>query len=259
MAMENGGRRDFERGLELLWGAGKKPSRGPKPGLSVEGIARAAIEVANAEGLEALSMRRVAHRLGFTTMALYRYVPGKAELIDIMLDVAIGEPPILDGVVGGWRAKLALWARGTWEIFHRHPWVLQFATSRRLMGPNELAWFESALRAVSGIGLTEREMVEVVGLVNGYVRGMAQVLVNSAQSEQRTVIAEEHWGVAYARLLERFDHDYRYPTLRGILASGVFEEPETDLELDDVLEFGLQRVLDGIERFIQSRSARLDR
>jgi hypothetical protein len=83
--------------------------------------------------------------------------------------------------------------------------------------------------------------------------------VDSARAEQRTGVAEERWGLAYAPLLERFDHDNRYPTLRGILASGVFDEPDNGLELDDALEFGLQRVVDGIETFIQSRSARLDR
>ena len=74
------------RSVELLWGQPERPNRGPKPGLSVERIVRVAIEIADAEGLPAVSMQRVASEFGFTTMSLYRYVPGKNELIDLMIE-----------------------------------------------------------------------------------------------------------------------------------------------------------------------------
>ena len=101
--MEYTGGGDRARTMELLWGVQKKPSRGPKPSMSVGRIVRAAIEIADAEGLGALSMGRVAEELGFTTMSLYRYVPGKAELIDVMLDSVMGEAvgPEEAGAVGG--------------------------------------------------------------------------------------------------------------------------------------------------------------
>src|SRR6266496_4469960 len=101
---------------ELLWGQRERPSRGPKPGLSLDGIVRAAIKIADAEGLDAVSMQRVAAEFGFATMSLYRYVPGKSELIDLMIDTAIGPPPDLSVIPGGWRPKLTVWARHTWAF-----------------------------------------------------------------------------------------------------------------------------------------------
>ena len=106
MVLEYSGGGDPKRTMALLWGIGKKPTRGPKPGLSVGRIVGAAIEVADAEGLAALSMRRVADRLGIGTMSLYTYVPGKAELIDVMLDTVLGEVAESGDVEPGWRAGL---------------------------------------------------------------------------------------------------------------------------------------------------------
>jgi AcrR family transcriptional regulator len=246
-------RRDSSQLLELLWGSGERPSRGPKPDLSLDRIVQAAIAVAEAEGLEALSMRRVAEQLGFTTMALYRYVPGKAELLAVMLDTAVGEPPRLDEVAGGWRAKLATWARGNWELFQRHPWSLQLVTRRRPMGPNEAAWFEAALQAIAGTGLSEWDMVEVISLVNGYVRGAAQLSLGWAPNEQRAGVTDEQSWTASSPFRKRLVDDDRYPMLRAIAAVGVFDEPDT-AGSSDALEFGLQRVLDGIDAFIQARS-----
>jgi AcrR family transcriptional regulator len=246
------------RSLELLWGGGKRRERKARPALSLERIVEAAIELVDAEGLGALSMQRLAEQLGFTTMALYRHVPGKAELLDVMVDAACGEPPELGGVAGGWREKLELWARETYGLFLRHPWMLQVVTSRRLMGPNELAWFDSGLGAVSGIGLTPREMVEVLTLVNAYVRGLAQALVDVARAEQETGVIEGRWWSAYAPLLKRFDSEERYPALRSILAEGAFDELEVGSGPDETVEFGLQRVLDGVEAFVRARSAQPD-
>jgi AcrR family transcriptional regulator len=254
-AQEAGGR-DAQRRLELLWGGGKQPDRKARPALSLERIIEAAIELADAEGLGGLSMQRLAERLGFTTMALYRYVPGKAELIDVMVDAACGEPPKLGGAAGGWREKLELWARESYGLFVSHPWMLRVVTSRRLMGPNELAWFDSGLGAVSGIGLSAAQMIEVLILVNAYVRGLAQALVDVARAERDTGVSEGRWYSAYAPLLKRFDREEHYPVLRDILAEGAFEEPDEGSGPDETLEFGLQRVLDGVEAFIQALSAR---
>src|SRR5438105_13318066 len=123
MAVKDGGAfGDLTASVELLWGPGKRPSRGPKPGLSLERIVLAAIAIADAEGLSAVSMQRVAAECGFTTMSLYRYVPSKNELLDLMIDTAVGQPPKLHEIPGGWRPKLAEWAWQTWSGFHQHPW-----------------------------------------------------------------------------------------------------------------------------------------
>lgn len=103
----------------LLWGPPPKAGRGPKAALSLDRIARAGIEIADAEGLGALSMQRVAGLLDYTKMALYRYVPGKAELVALMVDAAIGAAPPVDGT--GWRDPLADWSRRLAAVFRRHP------------------------------------------------------------------------------------------------------------------------------------------
>src|SRR5687767_8069662 len=116
--------------MQLLWGAGsgdegRATRRGPRPRLTVEEIARAGIAVADRKGLSALSMRRLADDLGVTAMSLYTYVPGKAELLDVMLDTVYGETARPEDVPGGWRERLRLIARENWELYHRHRWMLQ--------------------------------------------------------------------------------------------------------------------------------------
>src|SRR5687768_1469122 len=120
LATEFTGGGDPKRSIELLWGLQERKRRGPRPRLQVADIVRAAITIADGEGLGALSMRRVADVLGVATMSLYSYVPGKAELLDLMLDTVFGEtprPPIAD-----WRGGLAAIARSNWDLYHRHPW-----------------------------------------------------------------------------------------------------------------------------------------
>lgn len=252
---EYSGSGDPARSMELLWGTQKGPSRGPKPGLSVERIVRAAIAVADAEGLAALSMRRVADRLGVGAMSLYTYVPGKAELIDVMLDTAYAETLRSDEVAGGWRLKLETVARDNWALFQRHPWMLQVAASSRPpLGPNVLAKYDADLRAVSGIGLTEAEMDSVVGLVAGHVEGAARRAVEARQVVRRTGLTDEQWWRAYEPLLVRVFDPGRFPTAARVgEAAGAAFDPE------HAFEFGLQRVLDGIEAFVQRRSTQPER
>ncbi|MEV4187163.1 TetR/AcrR family transcriptional regulator, partial [Streptosporangium canum] len=131
---------DPERSTELLWGTRSRR------GLSLERIVRAAIELADAEGLAAVSMRRVAERLGFTTMSLYRHVPGKAELVDLMRDEVMGgEPDAGADRRPGWRAELEAWARDGLALYRRHPWLAEPSGTRRVPGPNAVAGFERAL------------------------------------------------------------------------------------------------------------------
>lgn len=243
------------RSLELLWGARERPGRGPKPALSIDQIVQVAVEIADAEGLAALSMRRVAQHLGFTTMSLYRYVPGKAELVDLMLDTVVGEPPAVEPAAAGWRGELARWASAQLAVFHRHPWALQVVVASPPMGPNNLAWFEAGLQALSGAGLDEVEMIYAVLLVNNYVRGAAQVAVGLVHAEPHTGVSAQEWGSVYGRFLARVADAGRYPTLARLVSSGAFaapdEQPEQD---DDDFGFGLARVLDGIEALVRSRA-----
>jgi AcrR family transcriptional regulator len=265
MTTEYSGRGDPARSLALLWGTQQRPNRGPKPGLSVERIVHAAIELADAEGLAALSMRRVANQLGVGTMSLYTYVPGKAELLDVMLDTVLGE--VVAGEereVDGWRARLEQRARSYWALYRRHPWALQVSGARALLGPNETALFDSALHAVAGIGLGAGEMVLVVSLVGGYARGAAQGAVEAADAARLTGVTDDQWWQAHEGILDKYYDATRFPTVTAVQQAGGFDPPEGGLDYNlqhavDSFEFGLQRVLDGIDAFVRRRSAEPER
>ncbi|MFC5663610.1 TetR/AcrR family transcriptional regulator [Kitasatospora misakiensis] len=221
----------------LLWGPHAQPRRGPKPALSLDGIARAGIEVADAEGLAALSMQRVAELLGKTKMSLYRYVPGKAELIGLMTDRAVAAPPALAG--DDWRADLTDWSAALYLAFERHPWLLEATVGARLMGPGELSWVERALAVLDGKGLTGGERLDAVVLLSSHVRGIAQqARASGAEVETRLV-------AALADVLREHGDDYP-ATLTAMTASAEGR--------DQALAFGIERILDGLEALITRRA-----
>ncbi|WAS97970.1 TetR/AcrR family transcriptional regulator [Nannocystis punicea] len=231
------------RSVELLWGERARPSRGPRPGLSAESIARAAITVADAEGLHAVSMQRVASELGFTTMALYRHVPGKEELVDLMIDTCLGPPPPLAGLPG-WRDRLSAWARALSAVFHRHPWSLGATDRLRVMGPLELAWADAALAALADTGLAAGERHRAFLVVLGHVRSAAQF--SSGKARGRSLTGPQ-WAAATATLARR--DPARFPALHEVLAAGVAGSGDAD-----GLEFGLGVVLDGISALVARRA-----
>lgn len=257
---EYSGRGDPARTMELLWGTKRKPSRGPKPGLSVERIVRAAVEVADAEGLSALSMKRVAERLGISTMSVYTYVPAKGELLDVMLDKVMGEASeqYSGNEVGGWRERIVRVARENRALFLRHPWMLQISAAYRPpLGPGAIAKYDRELRAIDGIGLTEVEMDSVLTLVLGHAEGAARRAAEAIELERRTGKTDDEWWSASAPLLEKvFDAD-RYPVAARVGAAAG-EAFQAAYDPDQAFEFGLERVLEGIEAFVRARSLHLD-
>ncbi|WP_436770779.1 TetR/AcrR family transcriptional regulator [Yinghuangia sp. YIM S09857] len=249
---EKTGRSDPARTLALLWRAKEPPARGPKPGLSVDRIVAAAVALADGTGVAALSMRKVAERLGVGTMSLYTYVPGKDELLNLMVDTVLAEGERPDDFGGTWREALELHARADRSVALRHPWLVSLSTpGLMLMGPAETARSEFAMRAVSGIGLTEREMVDVVNLVDGYVRGVAQITADLGAADRESDVDYEEWWEKATPMLERFIQQSRYPTLYAVWNSGAFE-----VAPEEGFEFGLQRLLDGVERLVEERAAR---
>jgi AcrR family transcriptional regulator len=259
---------DPGRSLELLWGVQPRPRRGPRPRLTVEEIVRTAVAIADAEGLEALSMRRIAESLGVAPMSIYTYVPGKSELLDLMLDRTFGElaPSPAEGPdagdaageatgaewAAGWRDRLERIARDHWDLYHAHPWLLQVATERPPMGPNLLDKYERELRAVDGVGLTDLEMDSVVALVTGFAASAARGSVNAAQAEQRTGMSDQQWWEATAPVLEKLVDFSRYP-LGSRVGTVAGQEYGGAVGPGHAFEFGLERVLDGIEALIRTR------
>lgn len=223
---------------EFLWGTPTPPTRGPKPALDLERIAAAAVAVADAENLAAVSMQRVASELGYTKMALYRYLPGKAGLVALMLERAIGAPPPLPGT--DWRQGLRTWAHRLLEGLLRHPWALEALALPRPIGPNEMSWMEAAVGLLTGTGLTGRERLDTVAVLAGQVRVVAQQ-VRMDQHAEADLVAS--MGAVIR------DHGDRYPAMAATLADAV----NTEDGADQAFDFGLDRILDGLQVLIHQR------
>jgi AcrR family transcriptional regulator len=252
VATEYTGSGDPKRSMELLWALQPRPRRGPKPRLTVDQIVRTAVAIADADGLVALSMRRVADELNVAPMSLYTYVPGKAELVDLMLDLVCSETARPPHEPGRWRASLEQIARENWALYHRHPWMLQVAAHRPPLGPGIIAKYDYELSAVEGVGLSDVEIDSVLTLVQGYTAGAARGSVEAAQAEQRTGLSDEQWWEANAPLLEQVFDAQRYPVAARVGAAAG-EAHGGAYGPRHAFEFGLQRVLDGIGLLIAPR------
>jgi AcrR family transcriptional regulator len=232
------------RVLTLLWGHVEPARRGPRPTLTVEQIARAAIGLADAEGLDAVSMKRVAEACGVSTMALYRYVDTKADLFTVMLEIASGPAPEVPA--DPWRAGLEAWCRGYRELLVRHPWMLQVPLSGPPETPDQLGWMEASLLAMEGMGLSPQERSQVLLQVNSYVRG--DVALNVSLSAD-----SPHSGSgAWALRVQELSTPAAYPLVHAMIDTGTFDE---DDDPGEQFEFGLARMLDGIGMLVAERSA----
>jgi AcrR family transcriptional regulator len=244
---------DPRRSIELLWGLREEGSRpGPKPRFTVAEIAAAAVALADADGLAALSMRRVAERLGVSAMSLYTYVPGKGELIDLMLDTVVAEVPLTVDAGAGWRARLERVARENWQLYLRHPWLLQVATSRPPLGPHIIAKYDHELHAIDGIGLTDVEMDLTVQLVGDYVHGAARTAVAATLVAQRTGLTDDQWWEQAGPALERVFDPAATPTATRV---GAAAGAEYNAAVDPAraFEFGLRCLLNGIDALIAEK------
>ncbi|MGR6967636.1 TetR/AcrR family transcriptional regulator [Geodermatophilus sp. URMC 61] len=257
MATEFTGTGDPARSMALLWRTTDQsaPRPGPRPGLDVDRIVAAAVRLADAEGLAALSMRRVAGELGVGTMTLYTHVPGKGELVDLMLDTVLGETYPDEGVVTGhgWRSRLEAVARANWELFLRHPWAVHVATGRPPLGPGLMRKYELELRAVDGLGLSELEMDLLVSLLNGFVRGSVGDVHERAAAERVTGTTEEQWWRATEPYLARVFDASRHPTAARV-GPVAGEELQAAYVPERTFEFGLARLLDGVGVLVEGRA-----
>ena len=259
MAPEYVGAGEGARSMALLWGRATEPTRGPKRGLELAHVVRAAVELADADGIDAVSMRRVAERLGISTMSLYTYVPGKGELLDLMLDAVYSER--LEAPTPrpkGWRSRLEAAAREQWAFHERHPWTLYVATGRAVLGPNELDWYERVMSIVADLDLPPRDAVAIIGSMASYVRGAARDATEAGRAAEATGRSEDEWWYEREPILNEVMTPERFPVLSRIGAEGGFDVPEDtpNYNLQFVLDdfaFGLQRLLDGIEALIARR------
>ncbi|MBD0712437.1 TetR family transcriptional regulator [Streptomyces sp. CBMA291] len=238
--------------MEAAWGLRERPSKGPKPGLTLDRIVDTAVTLASAEGLAAVSMGRVAKELGVSTMSLYRYVSAKNELYVLMQEAAIGAPPALAAPGAGWRAGIEAWAWALREVYHRNLWTLRLPVSGPPATPHMVAWWEKALASLGGTGLDEGSKTSVILLVSGFVRNDALVLADldavlaAAGGDQRDVL------VRYGRTLRRLADPERYPEVARLLDSGAMDTPD---EPETEFRFGLARILDGVAVLVEGRAS----
>ena len=247
MTTEHSGSGDIHRSLALMWELDQKPSRGPKPNLTLERIVTAAIQIADTEGLEALSMRRVAEALGVGTMSLYRYLPGKAELLDLMLDRISAPDPSIPSLGDEWRTAMETLGRGMWRLYLRHPWLPFVDQSRPLLGPNSLDGFEFALHGLDDSGLTSQQKVNAIGLVEAFVSSAARLHHNAVTAEQRTGLSTEEFWEAQGPVVEKAMSTGRYPLIATL------EEDAFASTGEEFFEFGLRCLLDGLEAVVDQR------
>jgi AcrR family transcriptional regulator len=221
--------------IEALWDLRDRAGRKARVGLTLERIVTAAIELADAEGLGALSMAKVAQRLDSATMSLYRHVSSKDELQAFMLDFASGQPPAMAEDIS-WRDGLEQWARAFLDVFRAHPWMVQITPSGPPLEPGQLGWLEAGLQTLHATGLRPDQKQSVMLLMIGYVRNHAQLFL-VAGSDPETM-------ANYGPTLARFITPETFPALTELVDAGTFDKPVDDFT------FGLDRVLDGIEVLI---------
>jgi AcrR family transcriptional regulator len=248
--MEDDGGTGLPASIEAAWGLRERPHKGPKRELSLDRIVEGGIRLADSEGLAAVSMGRVAAAIGASTMALYRYVTAKDELLELMVDSAHGSPPAPEPAEG-WRPGLARWAWAELAAYRRHPWALSVPISGPPLLPNVVAWVESGLQSMSGTGLSEDEKMSVILLLTGYVRNAATVAVQVDAAFLAAAPEGQDAMSAYSRLLGRLIDPYRFPGLTAVLASGALETAD---EWDHEFTFGLERTLDGIGVLVAARA-----
>ena len=211
------------------------PKRGPRPSLSKDEIARTAIHVADNEGLPAVTMQRIAREVGLTTMAIYRYFPGKAEVVALMIDSVADSPLHFGDPSSPWDSRLKKWAHCCLAIYQDHPWFLEATTARQTpLGPNELAWMDAALAMLAESRLERKKRYHAFFALIGHVRGHA-----TFEQAARSSAARKKWVHELTQTLQQ--EPGRYPTLLDVLSTGAFSENVTG-----AFEFGLDCILDGI-------------
>lgn len=237
--------------IAAAWGLRERPTKGPKRGLSLDRIVQAAIDVASAEGLPALSMSRIATELGASTMALYRYVASKDELLALMVDAAIGPPPEAQPEQG-WREGLSRWAWAERAAYQRHPWALRVPINGPPALPNQITWLEEGLTCMRGTGLAEHEKISVILLLSGYVRNEAATTMDIQAAADAAKSTVDEAMSFYGQMLKKLIHPKQFPALSALIAEGVLDKADHP---DDEFIFGLERILDGVGLLITQRAA----
>ena len=248
-------------GLDLLWGRRERGRRGPKPGLSVDAIVEAAVRVADTEGLDAVSMARVAKELGFTTMSLYRHVTSKDELLQLMWNGSAqgAESLVLDG--DGWRDRLRQWVLIQREALDQHPWITQMPMAAPPLAPNSLTFVERGLEALDGTGLTDADKLRVIGLLSSYTLSegrMAYDAARAAAAAQAAAAAGDGpaFPASFEQLIRQLVDEKSYPILHRLAWSAEIGDAPSGMDEAAEFRFGVECILDGVQKLIERSEGR---
>jgi AcrR family transcriptional regulator len=233
--------------IEVAWGLREPAVKGPKRVLSLGHIVDTAVQIAEAEGLGAVSMSRIAGELKASTMSLYRYVSAKDELLPLMVDAAFGPPVDVELDDSGWRAGLEHWSWAYLRVLRRHPWVVHVPISGPPSTPNQVSWAEQGLSFLRSTGLPAGQKMSIILLLSGLVRNEA-ALANTYEAFTRSGDALAPM-MDYRLLLERLADSDRFPEINKVIAAGVFDSSDGE---NVEFEFALGRVLDGIEVLVDA-------
>lgn len=237
--------------LRRLWRI-PEPSRLGRPAtLDVDLVVSTAVDIADQDGLHGVTLPKVAERLGFTGMSLYRHVGSKDELLTLMADHALAAPPAID--TDDWREGLRTWAHAQRAVFRGHPWLAHLPVSGPPSGPNQIAWMETALAIMSRSRLDWAHKIGVLSLIGGYV--VQSVRLSTELADGRT----EGMGLAdaereYGRALVRLVDPERFPETARLFSSTLFEKPPnaSDATISDAdFSLGLELIVDGIATRIE--------
>ncbi|MFF4105103.1 TetR/AcrR family transcriptional regulator C-terminal domain-containing protein [Streptomyces sp. NPDC001903] len=238
-----------------------RPASSPGPGepadapaapssLTLERIVAAAVTVADAEGLAAVSMRRVAAELRAAPMSLYRHVSDKDDLLTRMMDSVIAEHPLPAAPPAGWREAIELAARQLWELFRRHPWLAPaLSVTRPQLVTSALPYSEWNLSVLHAHGLDVHSAFTAHLMLLNYARGIAVHLEAEREAEAHSGLDSKEWTDTQEPALLAILATGRFPALSRLASAGYH------LDLDALFEFGLQRLLDGLASLLGEASA----
>ncbi|WP_181777732.1 TetR/AcrR family transcriptional regulator [Amycolatopsis pittospori] len=249
---------DVERSLDLLWRdrtEARQATRGRKPKLTLDQVIATAVALADAEGEATVSMSRIAKELDVGTMTLYTYVPGKTELLDLMVDSVLAArdlPGPGETRPDGWREQVRLYAERTLAVFRKHPWLRSTSMVRPVLGPGLLAGQEYLIAAVSDIGLPPRKAAAAANSIEVYVQANAAMSAETAQVERETGQSTDAWWGQRSVFWEKYFDVDRHPAMTRMWESGGYEADACEAS-DEAFSFGLERMLDGIEALVTPR------
>lgn len=242
---------DLPHGIALAWGMAASPQRGPKREMSVERIVEAAVDLADRDGLGAVSMAAVAKALGFTPMSLYRYVTAKDDLLLLMQEEAAGQPPLPESGASpaGWRAETERLYRAQLAVFLAHPWMLSLTITGTPATPSTAAWMDAYLAGLAGTPLDQDDRIAVMLAVMGQARWVGTVAAGYAETSRATGLDMQELAARESAVFLLLVDGDAYPHTRVALEAGVMRSER------DPMTFGIGLVLDGVEAYIATRTA----